>query len=904
MALRLLLALGLLIGAGHSAAGQSPAQSPAPTDAVAVFIDHLRDLALKGDSQGLAALSVAGTNADEFVRAMTPAPTALVIKERDRTPLPEGGQRLLLEIFSASGSEARVFTWQMDLSAAPGSDPANPSAWRVTHLDRLSFVSGLFRLSLDVSKQYDVRNLTVRGPDLTLQMSSGVAFVATTPDGPTGIVLLGRGQLQFSPPDPSERTQIKIFSGAERLTADFDAVLLRIRPTDFAASFAEGMLTPRQVASDDARRASSYFEEYIGRTLNVDLNDLSRDRWSLLPQQGDLIAEIRTKRFGILTYARIQSEAEDVSFFDRRRKKNIAVYASQEKLASRGRFYSEDDAMDYDVTSYDIEADFTPERLWIDGRARVSLTILAPVLSSVTLRIADPLIVRSVYAKELGRLMYLRVVGQNAVIVNFPMSIPKGTALTLQIVYSGRVEPQELDREAIWLDQDQEPILLQPEPRYIYSNRSYWYPQSTVADYATARLQITVPAEYDAVASGTPAGPPARAAGPVRPGERARKMFVFNSNKPLRYLACVISRFSVVTTAELLLPSPDDRRATGSGGISGTGGARHGPLAPREPPEASLSLVVQANPRQTSRARGTAERSSAIFQFYASLIGDVPYPSFTVALSESELPGGHSPAYFAILNQPLPTTPFVWRNDPVAFNGYPTFFLAHELGHQWWGQAVGWKNYHEQWLSEGFAQYFAAMYAEKERGADTFGDVLRQMRRWAIESSPQGPVYLGYRLGHIKGDSRTFRAVIYNKAAMVLHMLRRLLGDETFFRGIRAFYAEWQFRKAGTDDFRIAMERTSGQDLSAFFEAWIYRTEIPVLQVRHTVQGSTATVTVEQRGQVIPVPITITLEYEGGNTERLTIPVTERTVTRTLPLTGTLRELVVNQEQTLAVFER
>ena len=270
--------------------------------------------------------------------------------------------------------------------------------------------------------------------------------------------------------------------------------------------------------------------------------------------------------------------------------------------------------------------------------------------------------------------------------------------------------------------------------------------------------------------------------------------------------------------------------------------------------------------RTRGRRRGAAAPASdppPSSQFYASIVGDVPYPSFTLALSESELPGGHSPAYFAILNQPLPTTPYVWRNDPVSFNSYPTFFLAHELGHQWWGQAIGWKNYHEQWLSEGFAQYFAAMYAEKERGNDTFVDVLRQMRRWAIETSPQGPVYLGYRLGHVKGDSRVFRAVIYNKAAMVLHMLRRLIGDDAFFRGIRAFYAEWRFQKAGTDDLRVAMEKASGSDLNAFFEAWIFRTEIPQLHVRHTVQGSTATVTVEQRGEVIPVPVSITLRVHG-----------------------------------------
>ena len=892
MAFRILLALALLVGTGSL----SPGQTPAAADRVAIFLERLRDLALKGDAPALSALSGSATSTDEFVRAMTPAPAELVIKERDRAPLPGGGMRLLLEMFSMRAAEARVFTWQMDLTG----EVDDPASWRINRLERLSIVSGLFKLSLDLTRQFDVRNLTVKAPDLSVQLATGTAFIASSPDGPTAVVLLGRGQLLFSPPDPSERTQLEIFSGGEQLSTEFDAAMIRIRPSDFSAGFAEGTLVPRAAVAADGRRAAAYFEDYVGKTLNVDLNDLSRDRWSLLPQPGDLIAEIRTRRFGNLTYARSQSDAEDVSFFDRRRKKNIAIYPSADRLASRGRFFSEDDNLDYDITKYELEADFSPERLWIDGKARISLTVRAPVISSLTLRIADSLIVRSVYSAELGRLMYLRVVGQNAVIINFPIPVPRATALGLQVVYGGRIEPQELDREAITFDpQDQEPVILLPEPRYIYSNRSYWYPQATVADYATARLEITVPPEYDAVASGTPAGPPGPAAGPVRQGDRPRKRFVFTSDRPLRYLAVVISRFNVVTSAELVFPSGDERRATSPEPI-----AAHGPAADAATADTSLSLTVQANPRQTSRGRGTAERTAAIFKYYASLIGDVPYPSFTVALSESDLPGGHSPAYFAILNQPLPTSPYVWRNDPVSFSGYPSFFLAHELGHQWWGQAIGWKNYHEQWLSEGFAQYFAAMYAEQERGTATFEDVLRQMRRWAIDTSPQGPVYLGYRLGHIKSDSRVFRAVIYNKAAMVLHMLRRLVGDEAFFRGIREFYSEWRFRKAGTDDFRVAMTRASGQDLTAFFDAWIFRTVIPRLQVRHTVQGATAVVTIEQRAEVIPVPVSITLEYTNGATEHLTIPVTEKTVTRTLPLAGTLRELIVDQEQTLAVFEK
>src|SRR5262249_41228086 len=151
---------------------------------------------------------------------------------------------------------------------------------------------------------------------------------------------------------------------------------------------------------------------------------------------------------------------------------------------------------------------------------------------------------------------------------------------------------------------------------------------------------------------------------------------------------------------------------------------------------------------------------------YAGLVDDFPYPTFTLTLVDNELPGGHSPAYFALLYEPLPTSPYSWRNDPVYFSNFPQFFLAHELAHQYWGQAVGWKSYHEQWISEGFAQYFAAMYAQR-RGASSsvFRDVLRRMTRSVFSNEDQGPITLGYRLGHIRNDSRVFRALVYNKSA-------------------------------------------------------------------------------------------------------------------------------------------
>ena len=105
----------------------------------------------------------------------------------------------------------------------------------------------------------------------------------------------------------------------------------------------------------------------------------------------------------------------------------------------------------------------------------------------------------------------------------------------------------------------------------------------------------------------------------------------------------------------------------------------------------------------------------------------------TIALVESETAGRPQPRLLRRAQRARCRTPTSsWRGDPASFDSFPEFFLAHELAHQWWGQAVGWKNYHEQWLSEGFAQYFAALSAQQSRGDRVFGDMLRQFRRWSL----------------------------------------------------------------------------------------------------------------------------------------------------------------------------
>jgi aminopeptidase N len=183
--------------------------------------------------------------------------------------------------------------------------------------------------------------------------------------------------------------------------------------------------------------------------------------------------------------------------------------------------------------------------------------------------------------------------------------------------------------------------------------------------------------------------------------------------------------------------------------------------------------------------------------------------------------------------------------------------------------------------------------------------MLRQFRRWSLSDSDQGPIDLGYRLGLIQGQGRIFRALVYNKGAAVLHMLRRLVGDTAFFNGLRRFYADQKFQKAGTDEFQKAMEMASNRSLQRFFDRWIHGADLPTLRYSSVIRAGDVFVQFDQDGTAIfDVPVTVTLQYADGHAQDVVVAVTDKHVEQHIPTTGVVKEVQINRDSAaIAKFE-
>lgn len=145
--------------------------------------------------------------------------------------------------------------------------------------------------------------------------------------------------------------------------------------------------------------------------------------------------------------------------------------------------------------------------------------------------------------------------------------------------------------------------------------------------------------------------------------------------------------------------------------------------------------------------------------------------------------------------------------------------IAHELAHQWYGDLITCKDWQNIWLNEGFATYSEALYIEAVQGTAAYNNVINN--RMNSSKNAVGSIYIQdiTDVWQIFNYTRT-----YVKASLVLHMLRGLVGDETFFNILRtySYHPSVAYGVAVTEDFQAIAENVSGLDLGYFFQQWIY----------------------------------------------------------------------------------
>ena len=233
-----------------------------------------------------------------------------------------------------------------------------------------------------------------------------------------------------------------------------------------------------------------------------------------------------------------------------------------------------------------------------------------------------------------------------------------------------------------------------------------------------------------------------------------------------------------------------------------------------------FEIVNYVYPEDLSYAQSATPVTVSIMELYSNLFEEYPFANEKYGHAQCGFGGG-------------------MEHTTVSFiGGFSRTLIAHELAHQWFGDKVTCGSWKDIWLNEGFATYLEGMVTENFDGEDLFRN-WKQSKVNNITSLPYGSVYLSD--ADTLSVSRIFSSRLsYNKGAMVLHMLRKKVGETAFFQGMQNYLdaPELAYNFAKVEDYKSAMETASGQDLTEFFNDWLYNEGYPSYEVHWNQIGS------------------------------------------------------------------
>jgi aminopeptidase N len=361
----------------------------------------------------------------------------------------------------------------------------------------------------------------------------------------------------------------------------------------------------------------------------------------------------------------------------------------------------------------------------------------------------------------------------------------------------------------------------------LYSAR--WFPVSAYgADRFAATMRFTVPADETVIASGRPSAP-------VR--QTGKVTYAFN------------------------YPQPSFPGTVLAGTYTALPGTTVG---------ADITLFLKPGHEGFAERYGAA--AARIMGFFSRKFGPLPEGHLTIVEIDDGTVGGYcAPGVVALASRAFTSTG-------------NTRLLAHEISHLWWRGLVSAASPDDAFLDEGLATYAAAMYVEEESGEAAFEDVMREIQIGALTHEEFAPIAQAARLQEYTPE---YQSIVFQKGAMVFHMLRWVIGEGPFLDTLRTIAHDYAWKSISTDEFQSTAEKVSKQDLTYFFAQWVSSTGVPQFKRSWAVYrvGKNYQVIgkVQQDLDIFRMPVEIRIYAEGRR------PVNDR-----VEMIGTTADFTVN----------
>jgi hypothetical protein len=613
------------------------------------------------------------------------------------------------------------------------------------------------------------------------------------------LIFLGKGDFSFTPPSKVEKEQLSRFYETEKYETEFKKLFLLFDDNtmdEVAGLRNTDNFNPKKI-DYEIEGCLTYFEEYdIGNTRSDFLRALL-----LAEKTGFFYAHIQDQKYEPVFFQINPFEFEEVSFMKRYdwgsevMHEIVNQFPAQEKSLGN-YFYKKPKKYFLDIISYRIESTIE-DNLDFSAKCTIDFTSKEQGQEWIMFELFHELEVSSVNWGDGNKAKFVNAEETGELWIKCEKKYLNGEQQSLTVTYEGE-------------------LLEKNEYGWISLKTTYlWYPW--LYDYKQVQFELTfhTPAQYDFVSIGD-----------------LVQSNVINDvltttwicKTPSRFASFNIGRFEIFEIKEKDLPVVKVFISEYGHSQMGEWLRRRGVLAMSDATEFIGHDVVNS------------------LNLFTELFGAPPINTLCI----SETPILHGVAFPGLIH--LSWSTVIQTN----FEGYDEIFRSHEVAHQWWGIGVDFKTYHDQWLSEGFAEYSALWYLQAAKGnnelffeiLNEYKDRILNVREYLIGSGQEaGPIWLGYRTssGATAGD---YNLIIYKKGAWVLHMLRAMLLDlqtmneERMLKMMHDYFNKYKGKSASTDDFKKLVDQHFGEDMSWFFDQYVYGTEIPLYKFYYTTQKS------------------------------------------------------------------